>query len=158
MKKIDYYKLLKHPEWQKKRLEVMARAGWKCENCEENSETLNVHHAYYIAGRKPWEYPDWCFSSLCEECHKNSHDHTDDEDDPWTDWETLIGELMHGGYHPVLLDLASLLNDCRKMVPEADGADVATAAYFVLDENMSALTHHAMRCMENKKSIGSGES
>jgi len=28
-----YYGLLKHPKWQKKRLEVMENAGFECEDC-----------------------------------------------------------------------------------------------------------------------------
>jgi len=35
---------------------------------------LSVHHRYYVSGRMPWEYPDWCFKTLCKQCHEGAHD------------------------------------------------------------------------------------
>jgi hypothetical protein len=70
----SYYDLLKRPEWQRKRLEVMERAGFRCQQCRSNHQTLNVHHRYYSKGCKPWEYPDEVFLCLCEQCHKDWHD------------------------------------------------------------------------------------
>lgn len=58
------------PEWQKKRLEVMNRDGFICMWCGCTGDTLNVHHWYYASGRKPWEYPDEAFITVCEGCHK----------------------------------------------------------------------------------------
>lgn len=34
---------------------------------------LNIHHKYYIAGHKPWEYDNDALLTLCEDCHKNWH-------------------------------------------------------------------------------------
>ena len=34
---------------------------------------LNIHHKYYILGKKPWEYPDDTLVTLCEDCHKKRH-------------------------------------------------------------------------------------
>lgn len=34
---------------------------------------LNVHHEFYIDGKKPWEYHDGALITLCEECHKKRH-------------------------------------------------------------------------------------
>ena len=68
----NYYELLKDPRWQKKRLEVMERAGFECEECENNEVTLNVHHTYYEKGKMPWEYPTESLQCLCEECHKRT--------------------------------------------------------------------------------------
>lgn len=47
-------------------------------NFEYNNTTVNrvildLHHRYYIQGRKPWEYDDDCFLPLCRECHNNVH-------------------------------------------------------------------------------------
>jgi len=53
----EFWKAYKHPLWQKKRLEIMQLAGFKCERCRSSDDTLNVHHAYYERGKKPWEYP-----------------------------------------------------------------------------------------------------
>lgn len=66
----DFFELYKRPEWQRKRLEVMEAARFECENCGEKERTLNVHHKFYVKGRKPWEYDDEDLTCLCEPCHK----------------------------------------------------------------------------------------
>lgn len=63
----EYRQKLKDPRWQKKRLEVFQRAGWKCEACGEETETLHVHHLAYRG--EPWEAKDEDLESLCAECH-----------------------------------------------------------------------------------------
>ena len=35
---------------------------------------LNIHHTYYIEGRKPWEYDNEALVTLCEDCHKKRHE------------------------------------------------------------------------------------
>lgn len=72
--KKSYYELLKHPNWQRKRLEVLQRANFECENCGSKEATLNVHHSYYEKGFAPWEYPDESLHCLCEDCHKQTQD------------------------------------------------------------------------------------
>lgn len=70
----SYYEKLKDPKWQKKRLEIMEAAGFKCEMCGSATETLNVHHGYYRSKADPWDYPNntlWC---LCETCHVIAED------------------------------------------------------------------------------------
>lgn len=64
-----YSDKLKDPRWQKKRLEVMERDGWKCSLCGDTEGTLSVHHWRYERGRQPWEYPNKDLSSVCESCH-----------------------------------------------------------------------------------------
>lgn len=66
----SYYELLRDPQWQRKRLEVMERAEFRCESCDNASETLNVHHSYYEKGLSPWEYPAESLHCLCDTCHK----------------------------------------------------------------------------------------
>lgn len=67
-----YKKLLRDPRWQKRRLEVLNAANWKCEDagCQRNDSLLEVHHCYYIWGRDPWDYPRDCFIALCGGCHE----------------------------------------------------------------------------------------
>ena len=38
---------------------------------------LNIHHTYYIEGRKPWEYDNEARVTLCEDCHKKRHETSD---------------------------------------------------------------------------------
>lgn len=68
----EYSDLLKHPNWQKKRLEILERAGFKCERCGSGEKTLHVHHRRYQWGKKPWECSNWLLQSLCEECHEDA--------------------------------------------------------------------------------------
>jgi len=65
----SYYEKLKDPRWQKKRLEILERADFCCEDCGDEESTLHVHHGYYEKGLDPWDYANntlWC---LCEGCH-----------------------------------------------------------------------------------------
>jgi hypothetical protein len=68
-----YAELLKHPKWQRKRLEVLEAADWKCTRCGETEVTLNVHHTEYRKGAKPWEYSLDELDCLCEHCHTLEH-------------------------------------------------------------------------------------
>ena len=34
---------------------------------------LNIHHKYYIKGKKPWEYDNDALITLCQDCHKLEH-------------------------------------------------------------------------------------
>lgn len=66
----DYWKKLQDPRWQRVRLKVMERDGFKCRDCEGTSETLHVHHCHYVKGG-PWETPMELLLTLCRDCHEN---------------------------------------------------------------------------------------
>jgi len=66
---MEYIELLKHPFWQKKRLEIFQRDNFKCTKCGDTLSTLQIHHLYYKYGLNPWEYPDEALITLCELCH-----------------------------------------------------------------------------------------
>lgn len=68
----SYFELFKHPNWQKKRLEILERANFECEDCGEKNVTLHIHHQYYKKDLAPWEYPDESLHCLCENCHKKA--------------------------------------------------------------------------------------
>lgn len=74
MAKPSYSELLKHPLWQRKRLEILQRDNFCCLNCGSAEKTLHVHHTYYEKGLKPWEYPNKSYRSLCEGCHEEAQD------------------------------------------------------------------------------------
>lgn len=69
----EFWDSYKRPEWQKRRLEVMSKAEFRCVDCGTGNATLNVHHAFYEKDRKPWEYADYALRCLCENCHKKRH-------------------------------------------------------------------------------------
>lgn len=68
-----YSELLQDPRWQRKRLQIMDRDGWKCRQCNEDRLSLHVHHIQYEKGRLPWEYPDSNLITLCFKCHDEKH-------------------------------------------------------------------------------------
>lgn len=70
MNKQNYIEKLKDPRWQKIRLQVFERDGWKCQNCDSKDNTLCVHHKYYIKNAEPWEYPLEALATLCLDCHE----------------------------------------------------------------------------------------
>lgn len=74
MAKKSYWDLLRDPRWQRKRLEIMERAGFECEDCGCDDTTLNVHHSYYEKGMNPWDYPDLSLHCLCEPCHEKAQE------------------------------------------------------------------------------------
>lgn len=65
-----YSDKLKHPLWQRRRLEIMNRDNWMCQMCGDRQSPLHVHHRYYLNGKHPWEYNDGALITLCECCHK----------------------------------------------------------------------------------------
>lgn len=73
MSKMTYSEQLKHPNWQRRRLEVLEGAGWACQNCGDKGTTLHVHHKRYIKGRSVWEYSGEELLALCEPCHAEEH-------------------------------------------------------------------------------------
>ena len=72
----SYADKLKHPNWQKLRLEILERDGWKCRRCQNKDDTLNVHHLIYEAKKDPWDYPPALLISLCTKCHDDVEDRT----------------------------------------------------------------------------------
>lgn len=74
MRKLSYRDQLLHPKWQRKRLEVMDLAGFKCALCGDGDTTLNVHHRRYVSGRMAWEYDTSEMECLCRPCHQRHHD------------------------------------------------------------------------------------
>lgn len=67
--KEEYAKKLKHPNWQKKRLQILNRDRFTCKLCGDTETTLHIHHKYYVNGNDPWDYPNTALVTLCEHCH-----------------------------------------------------------------------------------------
>ena len=68
----NYRETLRDPRWQRRRLDVLNAANWRCQDagCLKTDAPLEVHHCYYIYGTKPWDYPPDAFLALCEGCHE----------------------------------------------------------------------------------------
>lgn len=120
--KTPYWQKLQDPRWQKKRLEILERDGWKCRECDNAEETLHVHHRYYVSDREPWDYPEWAYSSLCKTCHER---------------EKIIGpELQHW---ELILDCFQDLEDIHFLT------DDVRCEQQLGREGMSKLLHAVMK-------------
>lgn len=72
----------------------MERDEFKCLDCGDSDNTLNVHHLYYVKDRILWDYPNHAMVTLCEPCHKHRHANPDIR----TMWERVTELLaLEGG-------------------------------------------------------------
>lgn len=71
MAKLSYREQLLDPRWQRKRLEILARDGFRCQNCGTTEIELHAHHRWYVSGRNAWEYPGESLITVCKPCHDN---------------------------------------------------------------------------------------
>ncbi len=69
-----YSEKLRDPRWQRRRLEILDRAEFACEECGVEGERLQVHHKAYRSGVEPWEYEDSELIALCGGCHSDRHE------------------------------------------------------------------------------------
>lgn len=119
-----YIELLKDPRWQKKRLLILARDEWRCQECFDDRSTLHVHHRRYT-GSKPWEAPDEDLVTLCEGCHAlitalaKEAKRLIDEADAWDLWRAI------GFLHARNLSLGKIDSLTVRSLAEADGIGAA---------------------------------
>ncbi len=67
-----YDELLKDERWLEFRERMFEKIGRKCENCGSR-HNLEIHHRFYVFGRKPWEYGSVDVQVLCHSCHAEIH-------------------------------------------------------------------------------------
>lgn len=102
MTKPTYREQLLHPFWQRKRLEVLDAASFRCVCCESTEKTLHVHHKSYVKGRMAWEYELHELEALCEDCHEAAHAAKERLDEvlrcfPTSMWVNVLGLLVGWG-------------------------------------------------------------
>ena len=132
MTKEEYRQERLDPRWQKRRLEIMQRDGFKCRDCESNKETLNVHHAYYVKGRRCWSYPDFALETLCHGCHNDRHKCTEDNENALdsdteeklsviSEWEIDLDWIMNGNPEcGALWFMAAEINQALRYYPQME--------------------------------------
>ena len=124
--KLSYRDQLLHPNWQRRRLEMLDRASFTCQDCGGTEATLHVHHKQYFKGRMAWEYSNDELAVLCADCHKAQH--ADEE---------LLQTMAAASYMPVIVSLVGGFNHINDnlepdVLIEALGRDpLAYAAGFV---------------------------
>lgn len=73
-----YEELLKTNDWHWKKSQILKRDNYRCTQCGNKNVPLQVHHKYYYKHPNgkfyyPWEYPNSCLISVCDDCHKALH-------------------------------------------------------------------------------------
>ena len=76
--KTTYSEKLRDPRWQRRRLEVLNRAGFCCQLCYDSETELHVHHNLYRRKTDPWDYPDHELRVLCKPCHQSEEQSRED--------------------------------------------------------------------------------
>jgi hypothetical protein len=71
---MEYKDQIKSPKWQKRRLEILKRDEFTCQQCGNKELTLHVHHKHYNKGAMIWDYQGWELTTLCETCHSETHE------------------------------------------------------------------------------------
>lgn len=66
---MTYTEKLRHPLWQKRRLEILSRDHFTCTLCGDKDTELHIHHNYYTDNTEPWEYQDDALTTHCRHCH-----------------------------------------------------------------------------------------
>ena len=52
----------------------MKRDKFKCTECGDKENMLQVHHKMYLNGKKVWEYPNELLVTLCKDCHSGKNE------------------------------------------------------------------------------------
>ena len=88
---MTYSDKLKDPRWQKKRLQILERDNWECQECGEKGNTLHVHHKNYYLNKDPWDCKDNNLITYCFKCHDMEHHYKQELND-------FIHDLLLIGY------------------------------------------------------------
>lgn len=70
---MTYREKLRHPRWQRKRLEIFSRDDWRCTLCGNTELELHIHHLRYDKGKDPWDYNSADLTTDCAQCHHGIH-------------------------------------------------------------------------------------
>ena len=74
---MKYWEKLQDPRWQKKRLKILERDGFKCRDCGATEKTLHVHHCFYENG-EPWDARANVLLTVCADFHAIRQEAEDD--------------------------------------------------------------------------------
>lgn len=90
---MKYTEKLQDPRWQKKRLKVFERDGWKCTQCGNEKLTLHVNHLKY--NNNPWKTRMKYLKTLCKNCHQLEYE---------VEKQSKYRRIRHYGYNGIYPD------------------------------------------------------
>ena len=68
-----YSEKLQHPNWQRKRLEILNRDNFTCQACGDTETQLQVHHLRYTT-KQPYDEVNENLITYCDHCHTFIHE------------------------------------------------------------------------------------
>lgn len=139
MKSKTYSEKLRDPRWQKLRLEVMQRDGFKCLCCGATDKTLHVHHLFYVNGGNPWDTKEHLLETLCESCHAKRED-----------WDTAMKCI---GTARVMRFATSVMNFARAQSDAGQCYGMRDAVYSALAAGAASLDYLSGRARDFSKHI-----
>lgn len=122
-----YSQKLKDPRWQKRRLEILNRDGFKCCYCGDAKTELHVHHRRYSGD--PWNSEDCDLETLCKDCHD-------------------IVELIKGGYNGLEIIIVHKFGVKEKLLTSISfGLDVSFEKKMLLCEHSGDVVRPILLCL-----------
>ena len=128
MENLSYKEQYLSPKWQKRRLEILQRDGFKCRHCGSDDKTLHVHHHRYIKGRNVWEYDDSELMTLCDSCHEVEHGEKDRLYERFLDLKKSFEE--NGLSSSLLSDLLWVIRPETLKIEEGELKNTIKSLYF----------------------------
>lgn len=112
-----YYNVyLKSDEWQNLRHQIQEKYDYKCACCG-SSETLNIHHLYYVNLRYGAKDDEKNLVCLCEDCHMRFHRVKEAEDKALLEYKNAKVRELAG----------KISDDLKKIVEETRFLQAAAA-------------------------------
>ena len=65
---MDYRQKLLDGRWQRKRLQILERDGFSCQQCRRQ-DNVQIHHNWYLKNMEPWDYSGEQLITLCSVHH-----------------------------------------------------------------------------------------
>lgn len=138
----NYSEILKHPKWQRKRLEIFQRDNFTCRTCQDTETTLHCHHKQYIYGNLPWEYTNDVFITLCETCHEIIEDLKKNHDILLDENTTEIFKEKNNEYFNVIDKSPKYIHYCKgdKYGVQFDGKETIQQLIQLLEKSITPNT------------------
>ena len=70
----------------------MQRDNFTCQHCGATDKTLQVHHLWYSTLKKPWEYDNDSYLTLCSSCHELETEYNNILYTKFCDLKTISGQ------------------------------------------------------------------